>query len=170
MADVKSKGKRLNGFDIFLIVCVALVLLAAAAIFVLPRFFGDNQGAGENENVKIRYVLRIESIPNAALIDIQNGETVMENLTCDPLGTIVDEPTIFPSVTMGKNMQNGELFETKIPTQKTVELTVESDALRDTSNYEINEHEIVADTYISIRTKNFYGYALIENIEEVEAE
>jgi hypothetical protein len=105
---------KLNVFDVIII---AAVIIAAGVVLYLWRFSGNSSNAAAT--IPVRYTIELTGLLDGTSEKIQEGDTILDSTKKFVMGEVVSfkrEPTVMPQ----KNYYTGNTVSAEIPGRETV--------------------------------------------------
>lgn len=160
----KKTGRRLNFFDILLIVLI--LLIAVGVILFFSRSFA---GLAMNKSHKtpVHYTVLVKDIPVSMNMTLDRGQEVINSVDLNPLGTIV-QAEMLPCVYDQFNQIDRVLYHGAHEDFHNVAVTIETTAEETEDDYLIDNMHVCIGTIIYFRTSNFVGYGYVTDLTVVD--
>lgn len=150
----KSRKFRFNLID-FILVLIAISVVAALVVYFLPELGGNFSGKGE---VDITYVLEFRNVDEEFIANIQNGDKVYDagqNFNIGTVKSISAEP--YKTLEYDKDTQSAIMKE---QSGHNLTVTITASAIyTEGTGYSINGMRIAVGSSYDVRFPNFVGTA-----------
>ena len=160
----KKAGRRLNFFDILLIVLVLLIAVGAVLLFT-PGFSG--LFSNKTQMTPVHYTVLVKDVPVSMNMTLDRGQEVINSVDLNPLGTIV-EAEMLPCVYDQFNQVDRVLYHGAHEDFHNVAVTIETTAEETEDDYLIDNMHVCIGTIIYFRTSDFVGYGYVTDLTVVD--
>lgn len=165
----ERKGRRLNLFDLLLVV-LAVAVVAAAAAFQHQQRQLDAAEAGKNlnevlESTQVRFVLQLRELSGEVAQSVQPGDVLYEHSKHLELGT-VEAVTVSPGQETVLNEQTGEYVTVDIPDKYTADITVVSQGSQSEKRIATSsDYNVRVGTGLRVYGPGYYGGGYIISVD-----
>jgi hypothetical protein len=112
-----KKGKPRWKLNIFDIIIIAVVIIAAGVLLYLWRFSGNSSNGAAT--IPVHYTIELNGMLGGTSEKINEGDTVMDSTKKFIMGTVVSV-TSGPATTPQKNLETGDTVVSEVPDKEAV--------------------------------------------------
>ncbi len=157
----KTKKFRFNAVDAIIILAIVAVVCAAVLIFGM---LGED---GQDNTVKVEYVVQISQVRGEISDKIKVGDTLIDSASKYSLGTVKSVEKLPYTEAVFSESEGNEVMA-EYPEHYFVRVTVTADAAYNGSYYSIGGFRIATGVKIYTRFPDFLGEGYCISLHEIE--
>lgn len=162
---MEQKNKGINIIDIIIIAVLAIVIAAAAFIFLRP------QGGNADGARYIDFTVELPTVKNKFKDLVKEGDPVIETVRHTSIGQVVN--VLYEDATIAStNMQEGGVMSmTPYPDHQRAEITVRGKyTVNEDGEYSVEGTAVAVGAYLNFSTPDFITSGYCIKIEPLDAE
>ncbi len=159
----RKNKKGFNGMDLFIIIVLALIVLAA--VFVLKGMNKDTS-SGAEETIEIEYTVEFRALSSYATGSVKEGDIVKDPDSKQNIGSVVAVQRV-PYSTIAYNESDGSVYMSEHPDFTDLLLTIRADATHNDKGYYTGGARFLVGKYTNIWSPGFIGSGYCISIREI---